>query len=71
MISLNFVGIGGKKYFGNFNFTNSPPTTNLTQHDSHGPDDRINTIHYHHLSMSRVDGMIMSMELVGSMDVIW
>jgi hypothetical protein len=30
---------------------------NLTQHDSHGPDDRIKTIDYHHLSMSRDDGM--------------
>jgi hypothetical protein len=47
-------------------------TTNLTQHDSHGPDDQLKTIiDYHHLSMSRDDGINMSMELVGSMDVIW
>jgi hypothetical protein len=33
------------------------PTTNLTQHDSHGPDDLPKTIDYHHLDMSRDDGM--------------
>ena len=33
------------------------PTTNLTQHDSHGPDDGPKTIDYHHLGMSRDDGM--------------
>jgi hypothetical protein len=35
------------------------PTTNLTQHDPHGPDDLPKTIdyHYHHLDMSRDDGM--------------
>jgi hypothetical protein len=43
---------------------------NLTQHDSHGPDDRIKTIDYHHLRMLKDDGMDMSMELVGSLDVI-
>jgi hypothetical protein len=32
-------------------------TTNLTQHDSHGPDDGSKTIDYHHLDMSRDDGM--------------
>jgi hypothetical protein len=32
-------------------------TTNLTQHDSHGPDDQLKTIDYHHLSMSKDDGM--------------
>jgi hypothetical protein len=32
-------------------------TTNLTQHDLHGPDDSTKTIHYHHLDMSRDDGM--------------
>jgi hypothetical protein len=31
-------------------------TTNLTQHDVHGPDDNPKTIHYHHLDMSRDDG---------------
>jgi hypothetical protein len=31
--------------------------TNLTQHDSHGPDDQPKTIDYHHLDMSRDDGM--------------
>jgi hypothetical protein len=31
---------------------------NLTQHDSHdGQDDLIKTIDYHHLSMSKDDGM--------------
>jgi hypothetical protein len=29
----------------------------ITQHDSHGPDDVANTIDYHHLDMSRDDGM--------------
>jgi hypothetical protein len=33
------------------------PTTNLTQYDSHGPDDQPKTIHHHHLDMSRDDGM--------------
>jgi hypothetical protein len=45
-------------------------TTNLTQQlDSHGPDDQPKTIDYHHLDMSRDDGM----ELIGSVDVnvIW
>jgi SHS2 domain-containing protein len=32
-------------------------TTNLTQHDVHGPDDSLKTIDYHHLDMSRDDGM--------------
>jgi hypothetical protein len=31
-------------------------TTNLTQHDSHGPDDSPKTIGYHHLDMSKDDG---------------
>jgi hypothetical protein len=31
--------------------------TNLTQHDSHGPDDHPKTFDYHHLDMSRDDGM--------------
>jgi hypothetical protein len=29
----------------------------LTQQDPHGLDDHLNTIHYHHLDMSRDDGM--------------
>jgi hypothetical protein len=32
-------------------------TTNLFQHDSHGPDDHPKTIDYHHLDMPRDDGM--------------
>jgi hypothetical protein len=28
-------------------------TTNLTRHDTHGPDDQPKTIDYHHLGMSR------------------
>jgi hypothetical protein len=32
-------------------------TTNLTQHDSRGPDDHPKTIDYHHLDMPRDDGM--------------
>jgi hypothetical protein len=32
-------------------------TTNLTQHDVHGPDDSPKIIRYHHLDMSRDDGM--------------
>jgi hypothetical protein len=33
-------------------------TTNLTKHDSHGPEDQLKTIlDYHHQSMSRDDGM--------------
>jgi hypothetical protein len=33
-------------------------TTHLIQHyDSHGPDDYPKTIDYHHLDMSRDDGM--------------
>jgi hypothetical protein len=35
----------------------TPPTTNLTQHDSRKPDDHPNSIDYHHLDMSRDDGM--------------
>jgi hypothetical protein len=34
-----------------------PSPQNLTQHDSHGPDDLPKTIDYHHLDMSRNDGM--------------
>jgi hypothetical protein len=45
-------------------------TTNLTQHDPHGPDDLAKTIDYHHLDMSRDDAVWMSMELIGSVDVI-
>ena len=33
------------------------PTTKLTQNDPHGPDDLPKTIDYHHLDMSRHDGM--------------
>jgi hypothetical protein len=33
------------------------PSTNLTQHDPHGPDDTPKTIDYHHLDMARDDGM--------------
>jgi hypothetical protein len=34
------------------------PTTNLTQHNPHGPDDNPKTIDYHkHLDKSRDDGM--------------
>jgi hypothetical protein len=33
------------------------PTTNLTQHDSHRPDDQPKTIHYHCLNIARDDGM--------------
>jgi hypothetical protein len=34
------------------------PTTSLTQqHDSNRPDIHLKTIDYHHLSMSRDDGM--------------
>ena len=33
------------------------PTANLTQHTSNGPDDHLKTIDYHHLGMSRDDGM--------------
>jgi hypothetical protein len=47
--------------------TAQAPTTNLTQHDSHWPDDDSKTIDYHHLDMSRDDGM----DEHGSMDVIW
>jgi hypothetical protein len=32
-------------------------TTNLTQHDSHGPYDQPKTIDYHHMDMSKEDGM--------------
>jgi hypothetical protein len=32
-------------------------TTNLNQHDSGKPDDRPKSIDYHHLDMSRDDGM--------------
>jgi hypothetical protein len=46
-------------------------TTNLTQHDSHGPDDQPKTIDYHHLGMSRDAMAWMSMELIGSVDVSW
>jgi hypothetical protein len=45
-------------------------TTNLTQHDSHGQDDHPKTNDYHHLGMSRDDGMDKH-ELIGSMGVIW
>jgi hypothetical protein len=33
------------------------PTTNLTHHNPYGPDDHLKTIDYHHLCMSRDDGM--------------
>jgi hypothetical protein len=33
------------------------PTPDLTQHNPHGPDDSPKTIDYHHLDMSRHDGM--------------
>jgi hypothetical protein len=33
------------------------PTTNLTQPNPYGPDDHLKTIDYHHLGMSRDDGM--------------
>jgi hypothetical protein len=33
------------------------PTTNLTQHNPHDPDDHPKTIDYHHLDMARDDGM--------------
>jgi hypothetical protein len=32
-------------------------TTNPAQHDPHGPDDPFRTINYHHLDISRHDGM--------------
>jgi hypothetical protein len=32
-------------------------TTNLTQNDTHGPDDQPKTIDHHHMGMSRDDGM--------------
>jgi hypothetical protein len=35
----------------------TPPTTNLTQHDSRKLDDHPKSIDYHHLDMSRDDGM--------------
>ena len=33
------------------------PTTNLTHCNPYGPDDHLKTIDYHHLGMSRDDGM--------------
>jgi hypothetical protein len=33
------------------------PATNPTPHDLHGPDDSQTTIDYHHLDLSRDDGM--------------
>jgi hypothetical protein len=41
-IELNFVYI---------------PTQSQDQHDPHGPDDPFRTINYHHLDISRQDGM--------------
>jgi hypothetical protein len=38
-------------------FKSHPDHINLTQHYSHGPDDQPKTIDYHHLDMSRDDGM--------------
>jgi hypothetical protein len=32
-------------------------TANPTQHDRHGPDDPFRSINYHHLNISRHDGM--------------
>jgi hypothetical protein len=52
-------------------FLSHPDHINLTQHDSHGPDDHSKTIDYHHLDMSRDDGRDDGMELIHSMDVIW
>jgi hypothetical protein len=46
-------------------------TTNLTQHDSHGPDDQPKTIDYHHLDISRDDVLDEHGILIGSLDVIW
>jgi hypothetical protein len=34
-----------------------PRPQDLAQHDSHGPDDLPKTIDYHHVDMSRGDGM--------------
>jgi hypothetical protein len=33
------------------------PTTNLTQHHPHGPDDHPKTIHFYNRNMARDDGM--------------
>jgi hypothetical protein len=47
------MGIGEQKYF--WLFGTAPP--NPTHHDLHGPDDSQTTIDYHHLDLSRDDGM--------------
>jgi hypothetical protein len=47
------------------------PTTNLTKHDSHGPDDQPKTIDHQHWDMSRDAMAWMIMELIGSVDVSW
>jgi hypothetical protein len=53
---------GADDYFGSkvwqmwLNFVLSP-NHKSTQHDSHGPDDPIRTINYHHLDILRHDGM--------------
>ena len=38
-------------------FFDQTPATNPTHHDLHGPDDPQTTIDYHHLDLSRDDGM--------------
>jgi hypothetical protein len=43
--------------------------TNLTQHDSHGPDDHPKTIDYHYLECHEMMAW-MRMELIGFVDVI-
>jgi hypothetical protein len=40
------------------------PDTNLTQRIPYGPDDHLKTIDYHHLGMSRDDGIWVSMDMV-------
>jgi hypothetical protein len=38
-------------------FLFKPTNPNPTHHDPHGPDDPFRTIDYHHLNISRHDGM--------------
>jgi hypothetical protein len=46
------------------------PTTILTQHDSHGPDDHPKTFDYHHYWTCQKMMAWMRMELIRSLDVI-
>jgi hypothetical protein len=56
LCGCHLVGFWLGSYRANHNWFCHVLTTNLTQHDSHGPDDHPKTIDYHHMDMSKDDG---------------